>query len=67
MDFTRLEVGDVLYGFCGGWFGRDSYDDKRVEARGRDWVVCRTEGGGVECATGNVDELVEYTTKPIEW
>jgi len=37
-----LAVGTVLYGFCGGAFGRDSYDDKRVEAVGVDWVVARS-------------------------
>ena len=35
-------VGTKLYGFCGGWFGRDAYGDKRVEAVGVDWVVART-------------------------
>jgi hypothetical protein len=40
-----LLVGTKLKGFCGGFFGRDSYDDKRVEAVGVDWVVVRTEDG----------------------
>ncbi len=34
-------IGTVLYGFCNGFFGRDSYDDKRIEAIGADWVVAR--------------------------
>lgn len=38
---TRIAVGTVLYGHCGGEFGRDSYTDKRVEAVGADWVVAR--------------------------
>lgn len=42
---TPLRVGDILYGFCGGFFGRDSYDDKRIEAVGSDWVVARQENG----------------------
>lgn len=42
---TPLRVGDVLYGYCGGHFGRDSYEDKRVEAIGADWVVVR--GGDI--------------------
>ncbi len=37
-----LRVGDMLYGFCAGHFGRDGYDDKRVEAIGSDWVVTRS-------------------------
>ncbi len=40
-----LAVGTLLYGYCGGLFGRDSYDTKRVEAIGVDWVVVRTVEG----------------------
>jgi hypothetical protein len=36
-------VGDTLYGFCNGYFGRDSYGDKRVVAVGKEkgtrWVL----------------------------
>lgn len=45
MTPAPLGVGDVLSGFCGGWFGRDSYDDKRVEAIAHDWVVARDSRG----------------------
>jgi hypothetical protein len=34
-------VGTKLYGFCNGYFGRDSYDEKIIEAIGNDWVVVR--------------------------
>ena len=37
-----LLIGDVLHGFCGGAFGRDSYDCRRVEAIGADWIVTRS-------------------------
>ncbi len=50
-NVTRIEVGAVLEGFCGGYFGRDSYVDKRVEARGHDWVVVRTDQGVVMFAS----------------
>ena len=36
-------VGDILYGFCQGFFGRDSYGEKTIEAIGRDWVVVRED------------------------
>lgn len=40
-----LRIGDVLGdedgGFCGGMFGRDSHELKRVEYIGADWVVAR--------------------------
>lgn len=34
-------IGSKLYGFCEGYFGRDSYNEKIIEAIGRDWVVVR--------------------------
>ncbi len=46
-----FEIGEKLYGFCNGYFGRDSYEDKTVEAFGKDWVVCRTDDGEVCFAT----------------
>lgn len=33
-------VGMKLYGYCGGAFS-DSYQDKRIEAIGEDWIVAR--------------------------
>lgn len=45
-------VGDVLHGFCGGAFGRDSYGCRRVEAVGFDWLVTRNDRREVELLTG---------------
>jgi len=45
-----FRVGDILHGFCGGSFGRDSYACRRVEAVGADWIVTRNERGEVELA-----------------
>jgi hypothetical protein len=61
---TQLRVGAVLYGYCYGAFGRDSYDDKRVEAIGTDWVVVRETGGYVRLWRGRPEELLEHTVKP---
>jgi len=48
-----IQVGDILKGFCNGWFGRDSYGDKRVEGVGKDWIVARDiVTGHVQVATG---------------
>ena len=55
-----LRVGDVLEGFCGGAFGRDCYEDKRVEAIGTDWVVVRTEDSGVWLFEGDPESLCQY-------
>lgn len=61
----QIEVGTVLYGFCGGWFGRDSYYDKRVEGVGVDWIVARDNYGGLHIAQGNNirEHLSPYTAR----
>lgn len=64
---TIVQPGSILYGFCGGCFGRDSYANKKVEAVGPDWVVAREEGPGDFGGGGVVvfadvapNELIEY-------
>jgi hypothetical protein len=39
---TELLPGATLYGFCGGVFGRDSYEDKIVVAAGCGWLVAKS-------------------------
>jgi hypothetical protein len=39
---TALTPGVTLYGFCGGVFGRDSYEDKIVVAAGHGWLVAKS-------------------------
>lgn len=59
-----LAIGQRLYGYCDGLFGRDSFNDKRVEAVGVDWVVAREiDSESVVLASGpNVhDELERHT------
>jgi hypothetical protein len=41
-------VGLPLYGYCEGYFGRDSYGAKRIEAFGVDWIVARELDGVYE-------------------
>ncbi len=31
----------ILYDFCNGYFGRDSYEDKRIEFVAYDYIVVR--------------------------
>ncbi len=64
-DASPLRVGDPLYGFCGGFFGRDGYGDKRVEAIGSDWVVARGENGTAWFADGPPERLREYRTPEV--
>lgn len=61
-----LRVGTLLYGYCGGYFGRGSYGLKRIEAIGADWVVAR-EGDTPVFYEGDPDILIEYTIKPADW
>lgn len=49
-----FEVGDRIHGFAGGYFGRDSYDCRRVVAVGPDWVVTRNDRGVAEFVTGDL-------------
>lgn len=59
-----IRVGTIIYGHCDGLFD-DSYEDKRVEAIGADWVVTREiDSGDVFFFQGLPEELESYT-KPL--
>jgi len=45
-----VEIGILLDGYCNGFFGSDSYGEKRIEGVGADWVVVREEDGEPNCA-----------------
>jgi len=63
-----LKIGQLVYGFCGGIFGREfnSYGNKRVEAIGFDWIVLRDEDGNIHFAEGDDVQLLENYTTPLE-
>ncbi len=58
-----LRVGQLIYGFCQGIFGRDHYGRWRVEALGYDWIVVRDMDGD-----GYADAVDFHATpgRPIE-
>ena len=61
-EVRRVRVGTIVYGFCGGYFGSDSYGDKRVEGVGADWVVAREmDTGSAVFAPVPPEQLEEYT------
>ena len=66
-EIIMLRVGQVLEGYCGGSFGRDSYGDKRIEAIGHDWIVVREDGVPDFTCTGDGSDissvLEEYVKK----
>jgi hypothetical protein len=52
-------IGTVLYGYCNGFFGRDSYGDKVIEAVGKDWIVVRTEQNEVDfCSFSDFEAML---------
>jgi len=62
-----IRVGDILRGFCFGYFGRDSFDDKIVEAMGPDWIVAREINTGiVRLAIRNHSESWESIEKSMK-
>lgn len=70
MSANPLSIGDRLHGFQSGYFGRDSYVCRRVEAIGPDWAVTRQiepysgrlTGDGVELVSGQALFHVEPNT-----
>jgi hypothetical protein len=47
-SLNPAKVGMVLYGYCNGFFGRESYLPKTIEAVGRDWILVRHDDGKVD-------------------
>lgn len=62
----KVGVGTKLYGFCNGYFGRDSYEDKRIiamgEWNGSNWIVAATDDNKVLFAEGFDQKLLEEWT-----
>lgn len=56
-------IGMVLHGYCNGYFGRESYGPKRIEAEGIDWIVVREESGQPNFAEF---ETVEIKDRKLE-
>lgn len=64
-----FRVGDVLYGYCEGYFGRDSYDEKTVEAVGHDWMIVRENKHPVallEVPDGIEAMAIQWQMEPTE-
>ena len=59
MNYKDKFVGIQIYGFCNGYFGRDSYDDKIIIASGEDWIVAKADSGQNEFASFDSTEDME--------
>ena len=69
-----MNIGKLIYGYCNGYFGRDSYDTKRIEAEGWDWIVAREldENSRPEFAQFNSEKekqerINEWSVKPKDY
>lgn len=49
-------VGKEIHGYCNGYFGRDSYDDKVIIMNGLNWVVAIPNDGLPEIAHFDTNE-----------
>jgi hypothetical protein len=64
MNYKDKFVGIKIFGYCNGYFGRDSYDDKIIIASGEDWIVAKSEEGLNEFASfDNPTEMWEQIEK----
>lgn len=61
---TQPYIGMILYGYCQGEFGRDTYGSKTIEAVSRDWIVVREEDGTPKIASfDSFASLEEFIAK----
>jgi hypothetical protein len=49
----------LLQGNCKGYFGKNDWDDKRIEAIGYDWLVVRSENGNPLFASFSSQERMQ--------
>ena len=53
-----FNIGDKIYGYCNGFFGRDSYSDKKCVFVSENYAVFEDEDG-----VGHVLNMNEYLNK----
>jgi hypothetical protein len=65
-----IGVGTRLYGYCNGYFGRDSYDEKTIvalgEVGGKLWIVAN-ENNYVAFASGMSMEDIQRWSEEEDW
>lgn len=65
MIYKDKFVGINIYGFCNGYFGRDSYSDKMIIASGQNWIVAKGYEGRAEFASFDSHDDMEALIQ--EW
>lgn len=64
--FSKDEfVGTTLFGFCNGFFGRDSYEDKVIIASGSNWIVA--DSGSIHPEFASFGENENMAVYIHEW
>jgi len=53
-----LQIGQTLYGYCGGYFDDGYMNPFRIEAIGYDWIIVRDINGNPQVAIGR--NAIEY-------
>jgi len=65
-----IGVGTRLYGYCNGYFGRDSYDEKTIvaigEVGGQLWIVANENNYAIFASGMNMED-VERWTEEEDW
>lgn len=57
-------LGKRISGYCEGYFGRDSYDDKIIIMNGENWVIAQSNDGLPEVAYfDDMEEMMDWFNK----
>ncbi len=64
-DCAVLYVGKKIYGYCNGYFGRDSYSDKTIVAHGATWITVLDIDG--YASSTNFESHERMIEKVKEW
>lgn len=52
-------IGQKIYSVCEGYFGRNNWQEKRIEAFGEDWIIVRDSHGQPDAAFFHSREEME--------
>lgn len=60
-------IGKTLYGFCNGYFGRDSYENKTIVYVGEKYILTENEEGVPGVAYFKDMDYMEIEKLVLEW
>jgi hypothetical protein len=59
-----FKIGDKIYGYCNGWFGRDDYEDKKCVYVSALYAVFEYDDGSATTLNYGDQLIIEYIN---EW